>query len=366
MDSLTPYELKTIYKTVCRAKQSLEDKPKTLKDFFASNPRLIITPSNQCNKYCSHCVADSLPNGEVMPYDKFTNINPEFFQIFPVADFGRRGNPLTYSSQGVDLKDILGHLNNSGINKFTLALAIQNNEIPVIKRLEDFVEKEDIRIETMVTYHHYFNNLDTSKLAKDFNATLKNYSRFSKKIIISLLGDVYPQKTQTKAEEVNQTFQNDKKIIFKDFNVIQTEPEGNYSLEHKDKKIELFVPKIDTRVYPLGRFKQYLSQKGILEDYEKKFNESLTDYVCPDLIKWPGIIIEPNGDLNFCASFEAMNCNQVIISNIFDKSFSQVQTELKEFYEKEINWFIDNLQDITTGKVSTCKIKNNCYSNKNS
>ena len=214
----------------------------------------------------------------------------------------------------------------------------------------------------MITYHHYFNNLDTTKLAQDFNTTLKNYSRFSKKIIISLLGDIYPQKNKTKAEEVNQTFQDNWDVIFKDLNLISTKREGKYSIEHKDKKIELYIPRIDTHVYPLGRFREYLSQQGILEDYEKQFNQTLTDYVCPDLIKWPGIIIEPNGDLNFCASFEAINCNKGIISNIFTKSFSQVQKELKEFHERELNWFIDNLQDIIKGKVSTCKLKNNCYS----
>lgn len=361
MNHLTEAELKTIYDTVCRAEQVRKNGVKELSDLFTENPRLIITPSNRCSVSCLHCVANSTPSGIMMDYNNFTEIEPGFFKIFSAADFGRRGNPLLYNSSNHDLVDLMRFLNNQGINKFTLALALQNYPIPVIGRLEEFVQENDVTIETMVTYHHYHSNLDRTKLAKSLNSTLKNYLKFSRKIIISLLGDEYPKQEFTNAEDVQRTFQNNWESIFADIIVSPTNKEYSYHAMHGANKTEIQIPSIDTRVYPLGRFRQYLDKSGILQQYESHFEQSMSDYACPDLVKWPGIIIEPDGSLNLCASFEAITCRDAIVTNIFTKPYSQVISELMQFHQRELNWFIDNLPDIISGKISTCKLKNNCY-----
>ena len=193
----------------------------------------------------------------------------------------------------------------------------------------------------------------------DFNASLKNYMRFSNKILISLLGDQYGE--PTKAEQVKKTFKGNWDIIFHDISLKPAEDGKKYHAQYQDKQADILIPPIDTRVYPMGRFRQELSQKRILKQYEKQFEESLSDYACPDLIKWPGIIIEPDGGLNLCASFEAINCKDAIVSNIFAKPFSKVKKELMQFHQRELGWFIQNIDGIVAGRVSTCKIKNNCY-----
>lgn len=104
-----------------------------------------------------------------------------------------------------------------------------------------------------------------------------------------------------------------------------------------------------------------MSDKGILEQYETQFEQSMSDYVCPDLIKWPGIIIEPDGSLNLCASFEAVTSNGAIVGNIFSKSYEEVKHELIQFHRKEMGWFTKNISGIMAGNVSTCKLKNCCY-----
>lgn len=361
MISLTSRELRTIYETVRRTEQVRKEGVKELSDLFSENPRLIITPSDKCTGSCLHCVADSTPSGTTMIYDDFAGIDKSFLEIFSFADFGRRGNPLLYDSGGHDLVDLMKPLNERGISRFTLALALQNNPVQVLRRLEEFSQEADIEIETMVTYHHYHPNLDRTKLAKDLNLTLINYLGFSKKIIISLLGDQYSQQKPTKAEEVQRTFQDNWEIIFADIGMTPTEDENSYHAQYGTNEVEIKIPRLDTRVYPLGRYRQYLSQSGILQQYETQFEQAMSDYVCPDLVKWPGIIIEPDGSLNLCASFEAVACGGAIVTNIFTKPYNQVQDELIQFHQKELNWFIDNLSDIIAGKVSTCKLKNNCY-----
>jgi len=349
--------LKTIYSTLLRAQESIKNPPKSLKDIFTESPRLIITPSNQCDKSCLHCVASSSPQGEIMPYSSFSKISPDFFKIFKVADFGRRGNPLLYSSEGKDLVDMLDFLKLQGINYFTLALALQPDYNREISRLEDFSKSAEI--ETMITYHHYFEPLNPLKLAEDFNLTLKNYSRFSRKILISLLGDRFSQENPTKAEEVQKTFQDNWEIIFKDFCL--TKQEKTYEANYKGKEIQIKIPSVDTRVYPLGRFRSYLEKKGILKEYEEKFSASMSDYACPDLIKWPGIIIEPDGSLNLCASFEAICCRNAISSNIFSSSYQEVEKELMSLHQREFDWFVKNIKGIISGNVSMCRIENNLY-----
>ena len=297
-----------------------------------------------------------------MSYDNFTKIDPEFIQIFNSADFGRRGNPLNYHSDGHDIVDLMSYLNKNTIKKFTIAAAIPKISNNIIKRLEDFVSKKSPEIQTMLTYHHYFNNLDISKLSKDFNDSIKNHMRFSKKITLSLLGDKYqPGQDLSKAEEVVKTFDQQFSTIFEGITLTKKENNKIYLAEYNGLKSEIFIPSVDTRVYPLGRFKNYLSEKGIFDEYTKNLEKSFSDYACPDLIKWPGIIIEPDGSLNLCGSFEAINCNKAVISNIFTKSFSEVKKELMSFHKGEMKWFIQNLDEIIAGKISTCKIKNNCY-----
>ena len=127
MASLTESGLRTVYEAVLRAEQVRKEGIRGLADLFAEKPRLVISPNNTCASSCLHCVADSNPSGMIMPYDSFVSINPDFFSIFSTADFGRRGNPLLYDSEGHDLADLLSFLHDKGINDFSLALALQKN-----------------------------------------------------------------------------------------------------------------------------------------------------------------------------------------------------------------------------------------------
>ena len=73
------------------------------------------------------------------------------------------------------------------------------------------------------------------------------------------------------------------------------------------------------------------------------------------------MIVEPNGDINMCGSFEAIAYPNVsVVSNIL-KPYENVEKELLRFYDKEKKWFINNFPDIALRKKTVCKIRNNCY-----
>jgi len=360
MTRLIVSELRTVYDSLRKVQEAEKKRVGELADLFSDNPRLIITPSNRCGNACLHCVSDSRPDGVMMKYSDFANINPEFFTIFKVADFGRRGNPLLYESERQDLADLIKLLSSHGLEKFTIAAAIQPVYAPVIGKLGELARKDNVHIDAMITYHHYFANLDTKKLAEDFNQSLKYLIKFSDKIIISMLGDNSSLRKPSMAEEVQRTFKDNLDLIMKDMAVV-AHNNASYTIDAEGKMVDIKIPTIDTRVYPLGRFRQYLSRKGILKKYELEFNNSLTDYVCPDLVRWPGIIIEPDGGLNLCASFEAIACSEAVVSNIFTKPYYEVKADLIDFQKKESCWLIDNIGDVIKGKASTCKLKNHCY-----
>ncbi|MBI4981392.1 hypothetical protein HZC30_07620 [Candidatus Woesearchaeota archaeon] len=357
MTALTSRDLKTLHQAVLRAEQIIKYGVQELSDCFAENPRLKISPSNQCTGACLHCVSDSTLTGKVMPYEDFSRIDPRFFQMFSAADFGRSGNPLLYHSGSCDMVDLMRALNDNGINKFSSALALQTNRLPEIRRLEELVSEKGAEIRVMVTYHHYHDNLDPAKLASDFNSTLKQYFGFSKRITISLLGDSYPQQGSTKAEEVKKTFHENWSAIFADIEITLTKNSQSYFARYNSKEAKIKIPSVNTRVYPLGRFREYLSGKGILTPYEEHFRRQKRDYACPDLLKWSGLLIEPDGSVNLCASFESMYCRKAVVANIFTEPYSEVERKLREFHHREMKWFVRNIEGIISGTVPTCKLR---------
>ena len=360
MSSITDIrDLRTIHSELASLQELRKKGVSGLKDIFSENARLIISPSNQCYNNCLHCVADSNPKGEIMKFSDFEKIDSKFFELFKFADFGRRGNPIIYSSEGRDLADMISFIYGRGIKNFSIAAAIMKEDLPIADKLGKIASQNEINIETMITYHHYFQNLDRAGLAKDFNTSIKSFMRFSSSLLISLLGDGYLNGGEAMAEDVARTFAENREIIFQDITISSEEKR---IMNYGSRTAELQIPPADARVYPLGRFREYLSQKKILNQYEKMFEKSLSDYVCPDLIRWPGIIIEPDGDLNLCASFEAIASKEAIVSNIFRKPFNEVEHDLMRFHEKEIKWFAENIDEIIECRTSTCKMKNCCYS----
>lgn len=357
--ALDQYGLRTVYNTLLKCQEAKKDGVTGLRDVFSPKPRLMITPNDNCSGACLHCIADSKPDGIAIDYEAFTEITPLFFDMFSVADFGRRGNPLEYESKGNDLADMIQFLYDRGILEFSVAAAIQKEESPIIGRLEDLTGK-DLTIDTLLTYHHYHAGLDKELLARDINSSLKNFARFSRRITVALLGDGYNNEGFVMSKDVQETFNRNKPIIYGDIEV--SSPEEGYSrAEFDGKDFQIRVTPVNPMVYPLGRFKKYLSDRDILDDYERFFQGLLGDYVCPDLIKWPGIIIEPDGDLNLCASFEAINCSTSRCSNILTKPYEEVEQDLLQLHQKEMSWFIENIDYILQGQSPCCKIKNNSY-----
>jgi hypothetical protein len=175
-----------------------------------------------------------------------------------------------------------------------------------------------------------------------FNLSLKEFFQFSNSIVISILGDGFMQASGTMAERVQTMFKSDHDTIFKGISLDKMSA-TKYMATFEDKQIDIQIGPVDTQVHPIGRFRQYLAEKGILDEYIEWFGDGRPKYVCPDMIKWPGLILEPNGDINLCGSFEA------------------VIQDLLAVHKSELGWFVDNIEGIVSGDVATCKLLNYCY-----
>jgi hypothetical protein len=144
MAELTGSGLMTVLGAIRHAQAMVDEKDYGLKDILAADARLIISPSNRCERYCTHCIASSTKYGRVMDFSDFSKIPMEFFQSFNHADFGRRGDPYTYSHSGHGLADLIGLLADAGIKDFSIAAAVQQKPSVISEQLADLASKKEI------------------------------------------------------------------------------------------------------------------------------------------------------------------------------------------------------------------------------
>ncbi len=347
-----------------------QKEPKTIADIFNDDARLVISPSNRCNKGCAHCISDSTITGERMRYREFTdsmkNAGEDFLSIFKHADFGRRGDPMLYKDRGLphtrgerDLSDLMGFLAEHDIKDQTIAsgLAIQDRS-KTIKNIADVKDEYDMHIESMITYHLYY-PFDRDMIAKSMNRTLKEMSKYSDKIIISTIGDFYFPETCLQNAELQ--FFKDYYEIFNGFEHYERTDEKQFEFSGNAGEINVEF-RTSNGIYPLGRFKELLRSSGYLEYYTEIFKEHTnTPIICPDVLEWPGLIIEPDGKVNTCGAYEGITCNHAVISNIFKESYEEFQGDMFMAYEIERQWILNNIDNLLQGKASTCKLLNQGY-----
>jgi len=104
-----------------------------------------------------------------------------------------------------------------------------------------------------------------------------------------------------------------------------------------------------------------LKRRGVYEDYSSAFIFGKKPIVCPDTGRLPGILIEYDGGINVCGSFEAVATRETVIGNLFGKKYDELEELLLGFYGKERDWVMRNVDNLLLSKKSSCKICNKCY-----
>jgi hypothetical protein len=332
----------------------------SLEELFDERPRISISLSNFCDKGCSHCIADSNLNGGMMSFEDFSKVPERFFRIFSYADYGRTGDPMLYESCGKDLADVISFLANYELRNHTIASGIfvykeMNELIEKIKRVKD---QSDLSIESLLTFHLYYPSLDHETLAKAFNKSIRKMARFSDRIILAVIGDTYF--TETSLSSALNVFSENLGAIFEGLDLVERKAENTYLLRSNGRDTEIEI-RTNPAIYPYGRFEKYLKGKGVYEDYLDNFPFFSKPLICPDTGRLPGIIIEYDGGINVCGSFEAVATKETVVGNLFGKTYDELEKLLLDFYRKEKDWVIENFDDILLGKKSTCKLCNRCY-----
>jgi hypothetical protein len=341
-----------------------QPEPRRLKQAFSENPRLVVSLDNICDKGCLHCVSEAtMKKSEKMEYEDITSLDFRYFDIFKTVDFGRKGDPMLWKSDDHDISDIINHFADRHVKEVTIAAGLFKGRDKWYERVTEKLEKvhakhDNLNLETMLTYHHYFPDMKPEEIALLFNKSLYDCSKFSDKIIISIIGDRAYDASSINA--VGESFLENFDKIFKGFDLRRSR--NNIIAKKDGKKTVIYIPQPSDAIHPFGRFENKLKNDKIYESYVKTFNEMLSEPDnCPDALSWPGMVIEPNGDINMCGSFEAIAYpNVTVVSNIF-KPFEKVEADLLDLYRKERQWFIKNFPDIAFGRKTTCKIKNACY-----
>jgi len=332
----------------------------SVEELFTESPRIGVSLSNFCDKGCSHCIADSNLKGGMMDFEDFSKVPERFFKIFSNADYGRTGDPMLYKSSGKDLADVISFLADYDLKNHTIASGIflhqeMDELVEKIRRVKD---RSNLGMESLLTFHLYYPSLDHGTLAKTFNKSIRKMARFSDKIILAVIGDTYF--TETSLSSALDVFSENLSAIFEGLGPLERKAENNYLLRNNGRNTEIEI-RTNPAIYPYGRFEKYLKGKGVYEDYLEKFPFFSKPIVCPDTGRLPGILIEYDGDVNVCGSFEAVATRETVIGNLFGKTYEEMEKLLLDFYRKEKDWVIENFDDILLGKKSTCKLCNRCY-----
>lgn len=336
----------------------------SLEDLFVENPKIGISLSNVCDKGCSHCIADSTLNGGVMDFESLNKSPEKFLSIFSQADYGRTGDPMLYQSGNKDLADVISFLVNYGIKKHTIAsgLFVHKEMNELIEKIRKIRNHNGLNIETLLTFHLYYPSFDND-LAKVFGKSVRKLAKISDKITLAVIGDTYfPETSLVKALDA---FSDRFDTIFDGFDSCQKIGDNCYSVNGKDGGVKVDIV-TNPAIHPYGRFEKYLKQKGVYRDYVDNFRFGNKPVLCPDAGRWPGMIVEYDGDINMCGAFEAVVSKETVVGNLFGKTYEELEKLLLDFYGKEKNWFIKNLDDLLLGKKSSCKVCNKCYEQRNS
>ena len=350
------YHLDKRIETVMR---KFKRSPQKLREIFIDRPRLIFSLSNFCDKHCVHCIACSDIHGKMCDFEKLSKIPEEFFRIFEYVDFGRTGDPLLYKWRKKDLADVISLLFlKGGIRHFTIAagLILSDKSYDVIKRIKKVKEHYGLSLESMLTFHLYY-PFPISHVCKAFQRSLRYLSEISEEITIAIIGDHFF--TETSFLTALKTFRQNLETIFGCFQGGEKLEDDTFLLRINGKETKIEI-KLNDVIYPLGRFKEYLQRKGRYEEYIKTFKVR-RHLVCPDIGRWPGIVLETNGDLNLCGHFEAINNDATRVTNIFTHSYEEIEEKLLDIYQLERRWFFAHLELLRQAKVSACKLENRCY-----
>ena len=331
------------------------------------NPQLILTLSNQCDKGCTHCAPDSKINGEVMPYEKIVKLDPRYFGIFNKVAIGRKGEPMIYNSSEHDLGDVVEYLAEQEVREITFSLGVFKKQNPKYDEVSEKLSNTrkrfpNLSLGTRLSYHAYLlKDMSYSELEKyteAFRYTIDRCANFSDQIIISIQGDeMFPL---THIRRVSALFDATKEKIFEGFEVSSTD--GQTNITKNGKSTQLFVQPPTPIMYPKGRFARKLRNEGRYEEYEKLFasyEDSNYLKVCPILLNYQDIIVEPNGDTLVCISF--LGIGKPPVTNIFNHTYDEVMEHLNNRFELQKTWLLGHLPEVVHGKISTCEYKNNCY-----
>jgi len=348
----------------------LENPNKKFAGLFSFSPALNVAAGERCSFGCGHCNESCTPEGIDMDYDKLSSLPFNFFLTFSSANFGVKGDPLSYSSHGKDIVDLISFLDEMAMSKITFSLPNHTTITPTIERLYDYVEKRGEPLyATQLSYHWYKDK--GLKVAEDLNKALHIFAPIFKRISIPIYADDYNKKFAT---EIVKEFIRSSGTIFEGIDLPKEtlellNPEcwdfrtsyqffriDNFPVKINDKELLIRVPTVRTNLEPEGRFAKRLKKQGIYEDYVKKFQEPLKQHHhCRELIKWKELYLEPNGDVRICTHYPALFNDKSLVTNLFDRPYEQAVSDLLKRQEREVQWVVDHLDDLVAEKVSGCK-----------
>ncbi|MBT5021191.1 hypothetical protein HOK51_10510 [Candidatus Woesearchaeota archaeon] len=351
---------------------------KNFEDFLKKDTKnLGITLSDTCDKFqnksrrCSHCVAGK-GNNKFMDLDKLKNLDKKFFDLFKHAAFGRTGEPMLYKFQSTnqngnlfDFSDAVEFIvNKTDIPEVSFFLGVFNKNNPNYKtqtkkltNLKKLKKGNNKHFVTGLTYHPFAP--DKELFEESFKYEFNSCFEFSDEINIDLLtSEVLDDNA---IDNLTNSFGEFEKDILKNYELVEKNNQKYIKKNKNNRLVEYVVKNINTRVFDLGYFHTTLKDRGLLEKYQTMMGPKSYPPICVSTLKHNFIVIEPDGGVKTCVSFDGVN--KPTKFNLFDDKFDG-----KEGYDGMVSWLehrfnnqreeiIQNLPKLIQRNYSMCDCK---------
>jgi len=289
-----------------------------------------------------------------MDFFKLTGIDQRFWSLFRHAAIGRKGEPFLYNSYGNDLSSVVDYLIVKGIPEISFYFGVFNEDNPdyliQTREMENLkLRNPFVRFISGLTYHPFSPDMDCFE--QGFRYAFDSCFRFSDEISIELLASNVEE--ETSMENLASRFETFRKALLMNYEVV--EKEGNTIITKGLKRALLSYKQPNTSVYAMGEYKKTLLKKGLKEKYDEVMGEITYPPICASTLSHKYIVIEPDGGLKNCVSFEGMHTKSQF--NLFEEGYGNMVMWLGSRFHEQRDTIKSRLEDLIHKRHNMCDCK---------
>ena len=155
-------------------------------------------------------------------------------------------------------------------------------------------------------------------------------------------------------KNTRKQFEKFKERLFEGYEVVEPDNYEGY-IQKGDRKVKLTYKDPNTNVYDIGEYKETLDANRLIPKYIEIMGEKTYPPICVSTLNHKFIVIEPDGGIKTCVSFDGMHTKAGI--NLFDVGYGNVVSWLENRFHNQRAEVIEKLPELIYQRHSMCDCK---------